>query len=104
MAFSIIVWLCACIFAGIGIYARMRKSPMHFWSGSTVAPEEIRDIPAYNRANAHMWFCYAGVFFLCGAAGVWDVLCGALLVAAASVGGIPVLAAVYRRIYEKYRA
>ena len=53
-------------FTGIGIYAARRKEPMWFWSGSTVPAWEIRDIPAYNRANGVMWCLYSLLFYLAG--------------------------------------
>lgn len=48
------------IFISIGIWAFLRKSPMHFWTGSTVMPEVLKDVKAYNRANGIMW-CTIGV-------------------------------------------
>ena len=47
---------CAVLFCGIGVYAERSEKPMHFWSGSEVKPEEISDIPSYNRENARMWW------------------------------------------------
>lgn len=47
------------LFSGIGAYAWRRKDPMWFWSGTTVNPDTVSDIPAYNRANAIMWMIYA---------------------------------------------
>lgn len=49
--FAIIVWICALAFIAIGIYVLKRKTPMHFWSGTTVKVEEISDIKAYNKAK-----------------------------------------------------
>lgn len=80
--FVICVWICAAIFAAIGIWALCRKSPMHFWAGSTVLPSQIRDVPRYNRANGIMWLVAAMVYTL---------------------GGLPVLIVTYRKIYARYR-
>ena len=55
---------CSLSFTALGIYAMRRKKPMWFWSGSTVHEYEIRDIPAYNRANGIMWLCYSSVFWI----------------------------------------
>ena len=46
---------CGGLFYWIGTWASQRKDPMHFWTGSTVDPKTISDIPAYNQANAQMW-------------------------------------------------
>ena len=56
--FNICIWLCAAIFVVIGVWALCRKTPMHFWSGSTVSIAEIRDIRRYNRANGRMWILF----------------------------------------------
>lgn len=44
IAFDMIVLLCVLIFMGMGVWALIRKTPMHFWSGTTVKPETITDI------------------------------------------------------------
>lgn len=49
---------CPMIFTLIGLVAWRRKTPMHFWSGSKVLPEEVTDVKAYNHAYALMWFVY----------------------------------------------
>lgn len=47
------------LFCGIGAYAWRRKAPMWFWSGTTIDPDTVSDIPSYNRANAIMWMIYS---------------------------------------------
>lgn len=59
-------WGCAAVFLGIAIYASKKDKPMHFWSGSTVDPETISDIPAYNKANARMWLLYSVPYWASG--------------------------------------
>ena len=54
----IIMFACAALFVGIGVYARNRKEPMWFWSGSEVDAAAITDVTAYNRENAKMWLWY----------------------------------------------
>ena len=51
LTFAAIVWGSSLIIGFISLWAFRRKTPMHFWAGATVKPEEINDIPAYNRAN-----------------------------------------------------
>ena len=46
---SIIVFGCAFLFLGIGIYASKREKPMWFYSGTTVDASKISDVKAYNR-------------------------------------------------------
>ena len=86
--------LCAGIFYGIGLWAKNRKDPMHFYSGTTVDPRTISDIPAYNRENEKLWKTYSVPFFLCAVCAfgsIWiKVLMTvsiAVLVLACTVGG-----------------
>ena len=59
--------LCAGIFYGIGVWAKNRKDPMHFYSGTTIDPKTISDIPSYNHENAKLWQTYSAPYFLCAA-------------------------------------
>ena len=101
--FLIITLPCAALFTALGVYAMRREKPMWFWSGSSVRPEEIRDIPAYNRANGWMWLAFSGVFWLAailgllGSPATGPVLGGGILL------GIPALMLAYKKIYAKYR-
>ncbi|WP_270568012.1 hypothetical protein [Clostridium beijerinckii] len=81
-----------------------RKDPMHFWSGSTVRPEEIADITSYNRANGLMWASYAFCMFMTGILSLFSTITGVILLIIICVPGIVVLAIAYNRIYNKYRS
>lgn len=89
-------------FTGIGIYATRRKEPIWFWSGSTVPAWEIRDIPAYNRANGVMWCLYSLFFYLAGLLYFWSPYVGIALTLLAVFPGIPVLIWNFYRIKRKY--
>ena len=41
--FAVISLMCAAVFIGIEVYAMKKKTPMHFWSGTTVKSEEIAE-------------------------------------------------------------
>ena len=103
LVFLIIMIPCAAAFTGIGVYAMKRKKPMWVWSGSEVKPYEIRDIPAYNRANGWMWIGYALGFWAAAALSLLNVPAAGILTAVWCLGGIPVLVLVYNRIYKKYK-
>ena len=105
---EIIIWLvitipCSLLFTGIGIYAWRRKKPMWFWSGSSVSEDEISDIPAYNRANGIMWIVYSLVFWVSAFMGLKDISAAGIVLAVGCLGGIPLLAISYSRIYRKYK-
>ena len=103
-----IIWLvvtvlCGVFFTGLGVFAWRRKKPMWFWSGSTVKEREISDIPAYNRANGIMWICYSLVFWGSAVFGLFQPDAAGAFLAAGTLGGIPVLIVVYKKIYAKYK-
>ena len=102
--FCMIVAPLAAFFTGIGVYARKRKKPMWFWSGSEVKPWQIRDIPAYNRANGWMWIIYSLGFWASAILGLINVPAAGILVMVVCVLGIPGLVITYNRIYKKYKA
>ena len=103
-------WGCAGLFCGIGYWAKKRKDPMHFYSGSTVDPKSISDIPAYNRANSRMWMTYSIPFWLCGffsIAGLWASWCGVVsvvLLCVGSIAGSVWLVLRYQKIRRKFAA
>ncbi len=105
---GIVVWiLCvggaAALFTGIGIYAMHRKDPMWFWAGSTVQPERITDIPAYNRENGWMWILYSIPVWIATILGVRWVELGAIVLTLSCTVGIGWLIWRYQRILKKYQ-
>ncbi len=102
--FAATCWLCSLIFGVIALWAFKSKDPMHFWSGSTVRPEEIADIPSYNRANGLMWAIYTVCMFVTGILSLFSIKIGAILLVIICVPGIVVLIVAYNRIYNKYRS
>lgn len=102
--FAIIVWLCGALFISIGIYSLKKKTPMHFWSGTTVKPEEISNIKAYNKANGVMWISYGLIFVLSGILGfLVGTFIGAIIVVLISTIGLIILITIYTRIHDKYK-
>lgn len=102
--FLVIIWICAAIFIGIGIFSLKRKTPMHFWAGTTVKPEEIWDIKAYNKANGIMWILYGNMYIL---SSLFSLICnisvGAFIVVFTSIPGLIILIMFYTKIYNKYK-
>ncbi|MBP1757045.1 MAG: hypothetical protein H6Q59_3443 [Firmicutes bacterium] len=101
--FAIICWLCSFVFGAIAIWAFKSKEPMHFWSGSTVSPEEITDIPSYNRANGWMWTIYTIGMIMSGILSLFNIIIGAILLVVICIPGTIVLIIAYNRIYKKYK-
>ena len=105
---SLCTLLCAVIFYGIGIWASKRKDPMHFYSGTTVDPQSLSDVTAYNFENAKMWKSFSVPFWLgtlCSVISFWDnrfsAVSIALLIAGSTVGTVW-LVWKYQRILKEY--
>ncbi|MFZ7120303.1 MAG: hypothetical protein ACOWWH_05070 [Eubacteriaceae bacterium] len=84
------------IYIGIGIYAIKKKTPMHFWAGTTVKSEEITDIEAYNKANGIMWIVFGIAFFI-------SYFFGSIFFILTVIFGLIIMMIVYKKIYDKYR-
>ena len=95
-------WGIALVFGLIALWALKKKTPMHFWSGTTVKPEEITDIPAYNRANAKMWAIFGACFFVIGIVGLFSIGASGVLTMVVGLPGVFVLIKTYNKIYKKY--
>jgi len=100
---------CGLLFYGIGYSAQISSKPIHFYSGTSVDPKTISDIPAYNRENARMWKIFSAPFWLTGFVALLSIfeerlsaLCG-ILIGIACTAGIAWLVLTYKRIYNKYR-
>lgn len=88
------------IFICLGIYSLKRKTPMHFWAGSTVSSEEISDVKAYNKANGVMWICYGLSFLLIP---ILEEHFGSLTLSILIPFMIVALILNYKIIYNKYK-
>ena len=76
---------------------------MHFWSGSTVRPEEITDIPSYNRANGLMGNL-RGLYVCDRYIVTFSIKVGAVLLVIVCVPGIAVLIFVYNQFITSTEA
>lgn len=93
------------VFISMGIYALRKKTPIHFWSGTTVKSEEIKDIQSYNRANGIMWILYGISFILSGLLGLFvNVKIAGFAVIITCFFGLIIVIIAYHRIYNKYKA
>ena len=99
---------CAVLFYGIGIWADKSEKPVHFWSGTTVDPTKVTDIPGYNHACAVMWKWYSVPYWLSGIFSCLDpwydgsMIVATVLLVAACVPGFIFLVLRYHRIVKTY--
>ena len=101
--FAVICWVTSLIFGAIAFCAFKRKDPMHFWSGTTVSPEEIEDIPAYNRANGLMWTVYSLCILVAGILSLYSMKIGTILLVTVCLPGSVFLVLAYKLIYKSIR-
>lgn len=99
---------CGALFFGIGVWATNLEKPMHFWSGSTIDPKTVDDIPEYNRKNAAMWkwyslpYWFAGIFGLFSWKCEWCMYVSMALLLIACIPGLGVLIACYKHIEKEH--
>ena len=98
----IITLAAAVLFTAIGVFAWRREKPMWFWIGPDIDPASLTDVSAYNRANGKMWLVYSLIFWLSAPVCLVNDVVGGLLMVILALAGLPVLAAVYKKIYGKY--
>ncbi len=101
--FLLSVALVSLVFTSLGIYAWRREKPMWFWSGSVVDEEEIKDIPAYNRANGLMWIVFSIPLWTSVVVGNWNGKIATYITTLTLVAGFPLLILTYKKIYNKYK-
>ena len=65
MVVGFVIWtVVALCMAGIGIWCLRSREAVGFFSG--VKPPEVKDVKAYNRKVAILWFVYAALLELFG--------------------------------------
>lgn len=92
------------IFLGIGIYSFKKKTPMHFWAGTVVKPEEIKDIKAYNKANGIMWIVYGLSYLLVIPMEILFEDVAYIFISILALPGLIILVLCYNHIYIKYKS
>ena len=105
---ALIIWLVVMIpvsalLTGLGIFAWRRQKPMWFWSGQTVAEDEIADIKAYNRANGVMWITFSLFMWISTFLAFSNMKLAGFVMLAVCILCVPVLPFTYGRIYKRYK-
>ena len=98
-----ICWSISPIIGITALWISKRRKPIHFFAGTTVEPQKITDVPAYNRANAKMWALYAAWLIIIGALSLLNSTVGIVLSVVSIIPGVFFLCIPYKRIYKKYK-
>jgi len=98
-----VMFSCAVLFYGIGIYAQKRKNPMWFWSGKEVDVAEITDVKQYNKENGVMWKLYSLWYFASAFVQIWSDTAALVIFVMSWTIGFLILVCSYKKIYSKYR-
>lgn len=104
---GLIIWLlccgvCTAAFAAISLWARKRKTPMHFFSGEEIPAEKVTDVQAWNQAYSRLWGAYAAAFGATGALGFVSQTAAIVMLALCCTAGIAALVAVNAKIRKRY--
>ena len=93
----------AMLFWSIGVYAKKKKTPMAFWSGTEVKKSEIRDVTLYNQESSRMWKLYSLWYWASAVLTVWNVIAALVVMVLGGTVGTGLLVRNYKKIEEKYR-
>ena len=95
-------FVCGIVFLLVGIWAFCRKTPMHFWAGSTVPAESITDVKKYNKANGIIWTVAAIPYFISGIIAFFDFNLASIILTISCFGGLLFLFIAHTFIYKHF--
>lgn len=91
------------VFAVLGIYFCLSKTPANFWAGEKISPEDVSDVKKYNRANGFMWIVYGVLYLIPAFTGFINVMISGGIIGILTFIGVPVLIFIYtKKIRSKY--
>lgn len=91
------------VFGGLAISGFVSKTPVNFWAGDEVKPEEISDIKKYNNANGMIWTVFTLPQLTAAVIMPFSSLAAAIIQMSGIILGIPAAIVVYKKIERKYR-
>ena len=104
IVFWVIIIFSSLPILGMGVYAFVKKDPVHFYSGTTVKADEIVNVKKYNKANGIMWLSYGlGMLFFAYLVTILEEALGAVVFIGYIFIGLLLMVVAYKMIYRKYR-
>lgn len=91
------------VFGGLAINGFISKTPVNFWAGDEVKPEEISNIKKYNNANGIIWTAFTLPQIAAAVIMPFNSFIAAVVQALGIIVGIPAAIIVYKTIERKYR-
>lgn len=94
------------IMVGIGIHQLKSRMPVGFYTGEKPPkPEEIRDVPAYNKRHGWMWISYGLGMLVSWTAGAFtgNVLVFGILFPAEIFGGLFLMLYLHHKWLSQYK-
>lgn len=102
----VILIICALPLVAVGISQMKSKEPVGFWSGvKPPAPEQVTDIPSYNKKHGRMWFFYGIGLVLCYLISIplKNEIVSTILVGTEVFGGLIGMMLYHRYLDKKYK-
>ena len=90
-------------FGSMAVYCFVSKSPVNFWAGDEIKPEEISDLQKYNHINGIMWTAFTLPQIAAAVIMPFNMTFAGLLMTVCSVGGIIPMMFIYKAAEKKYR-
>ncbi len=96
---------CALVMIVIGVRQMKSETPVGFYTGArAIKPEEITDIPAWNRKHGIMWIVVGSLFVAVWVVGLFaDGMVSLILMIAVTVLCIPGLLLYHHLLTKRYR-
>lgn len=91
------------VFGSLAVHGFVSKSPVNFWAGDEVKPEEIIDIRKYNNINGIMWTAFTVPQLAAAVIMPFNTAFACILQTVCGVVGIIPLIFVYKAVEKKYR-
>lgn len=90
-------------FGSFSVYCFVSKTPVNFWAGDEIKPEEINDIRKYNNINGIMWTVFTVPQLAAVVIMPFNSTLAGILLTVCGVGGIIPIMFVYKAVEKKYR-
>ena len=100
---AIILWIVGFVYGICAFFLSGMRKPFPFYTGVSIPPEMITDIPSYNRANGKMWAVYSGIHIIAGFIALLSSVLGFILFGLLIFPGLVIMFPIHKRILNKFK-